>query len=38
MLDNISTEECDEIISSISNLQLKCKIYFEASGGILWKI
>ena len=34
MLDNISAKECGEIISSISNLQLKCKIYFEASGGI----
>ena len=34
MLDNISAKKCDEIITSISNLQLKCKIYFEASGGI----
>ncbi len=34
MLDNIDVEECDKIIDTISNLQLECKIYFEASGGI----
>ncbi len=34
MLDNISVEDCDRIIVSISDLNLTCKIYFEASGGI----
>jgi len=34
MLDNIGAEECDKIIGLILDLQLDCKIYFEASGGI----
>ncbi len=34
MLDNIDVDECDIIVSLISNLKLDCKIYFEASGGI----
>jgi len=34
MLDNIEVTECDEIIQQISKLNLHCKVYFEASGGI----
>ena len=34
MLDNIEVQECDEIIQQISKLNLDCKVFFEASGGI----
>lgn len=34
MLDNIKVTECDEIISSISDMNLNHNIFFEASGGI----
>ncbi len=34
MLDNIEVLECDEIIQQILKLNLDCKVFFEASGGI----
>ena len=34
MLDNMEAVECDKIIRFISDMNLNCNIYFEASGGI----